>query len=404
MKNYSVFISEDLTTSLLTHVELVLAQPTCGKTTFANKATSGNFIIDSDDVLHLVKRCHNQSGWDVLNKICFDCNQKDDFTNFHNLNEKEDQETINLISDFVTIMKDVIKACIAMSTTADSSLIILTHHHSMFMWSYSALMSAKQEVISWNFDFKVSVFYRKSAECYITEWRKRQITDGAKNRSFTDADLAHVYNTWLDQVNMTEFGKIANIDVVNMKSQPLSIGEYLSDVYGFHEVDDADLWDMDCDVHRYQVLMIENLLLQLAFSNALNHDVDKYGYENLSNWKRDGFDRHRSADAPSHHHKENVEIITDLTEMVADWISASHRRMPKPWIDTIQGCSYGEVFDMNRLVYNTFIKYNTSNTWFYIWVISQLVYHRLFDKWYKDDEFTSSFPFSDLASMLKYRR
>jgi hypothetical protein len=278
-------------------------------------------------------------------------------------------------------------------------LEILVHHHSLLAWCENALKMAKTELKSWYPTISVECYRRDSCSSYCATWRARQSSNAKKTKAFTDQELHDGYFQWIEETHDIEqgvrfgLGRTTPVKVIDIPE-----GKYLSDFLPLPNVTEREEWDIDCDVHRYQVMTVENVLLQLAVGSCLHHDIDKYGYGDKDRWIVLGFDHHRSPDAPSHHHKENVETVTDLVEMVADWISASHRRSTTPWGDTSQGCVYP--FNTDLLIKNTFNQFNSKKVWPYIWIISQLCFHTLYEAQRIKPDFFENFPCDRILEIL----
>ena len=92
----------------------------------------------------------------------------------------------------------------------------------------------------------------------------------------------------------------------------------------------------DTKRHQADVKKIVFLAARILELNCAEHDADKIIFANkltndadaLQLWKDIGFEQHKSIApmAGSTHHKENVQDLFDVIEMLADWIAAGHRR------------------------------------------------------------------------------
>lgn len=407
MKNYSVFIGESYTPQIVKTLNFVLAQPTCGKTTFAKSSKHNDYIIDLDDILHVVKKTYDMSGWDMLNTICFDCIMDDDIQTLRDADD-EIKEKIILFTD---ILSKVIKACIAVGTdrssrTHESSITLLSHHHSMTIWSYLAYLSVKEELPSFNPEVKLFCFQRTTSDDYILEWKKRQESENSKNRSFDDDSLRDVYFTWCQQSNITYLAKLLDISASNIYYETLPADQYLSGYFNAKKADSYDKWDRDTDVHRYQVMALWNLMQQKAMTDVLKHDIDKYhGFDGLRDWLETGFNDHISRncwDTPSSmHHRQNISQIYTFPEMLCDWMSASKRGKDEPWRkdtfkDDIHLSDYP--YDMITLFENS-IKEMSDIGWSCIWLISMLIHHDIFDEFYHSNK-VNEFPYDILFDFV----
>lgn len=396
MKDYNVFIGESLTPQLVEQFTFILAQPTSGKTTYASSSKHNHYIIDLDDILHVIKKMYGMSGWDMLNTICFDCQFDEDVKT---LMESSD-EIQDKVMTFVELLVQTIKACVAVGTEGNN-ITVLAHHHSLLTWSFLAYLRVEAELKGFHPEINLYCFQRKTSDIYITEWKKRQSTENSKNRHFSDDELAEVYFTWCHQSDLVNFVKQMELKADAIHYELLDEGEYLSTFFNVDPVSDIDIWDRDNDIHRYQVMALWNLMQQKAMSQLLCHDVDKYGYHNLDDWLENGFPKHKAQDTSttSCHHKENISRIYMFPEMLCDWMSACRRRSDRPWkYDNWPLHLSSYPYDIIAMMRNA-VDDMSEDAWSCIWLLSKLIHHNEFDNFYHSDEF-SEFPVKDMYKFM----
>lgn len=231
-------------------INIVMAQPSSGKTYTARKAIPNAYIVDIDDIQHQVKTLLGVSGWDVIELICDKVTfyQSRDGINMNNDNERHMRVVNSLFIKL--ILSHVLRYLTERVHKPEMEFYLLAHAPVHLGY----LMSAIWEVLP-SFSessVKLHYVYRDTAGAFITEWNKRQEGTGKKNKNLSNQQLVDHYDTWfyrhrayldlsfknfddgyeVEQLNQSLTVNYLGELSVNLKSFiPLPEGKYLYDVF-----------------------------------------------------------------------------------------------------------------------------------------------------------------------------
>lgn len=231
-------------------INIVMAQPSSGKTYTARKAIPNAYIVDIDDIQHQVKTLLGVSGWDVIELICDKVTfyQSRDGINMNNDNERYMRVVNSLFIKF--ILSHVLRYLTERVHKPEMEFYLLAHAPVHLGY----LMSAIWEVLP-SFSeasVKMHYVYRDTAEAFVNEWTKRQEGTEKKNKNFSADQLIDHYDSWfymhrayldlsfknfedgyeVEQLNQSITVRyLGELSVNLMSFIPLRKDEYLYDVF-----------------------------------------------------------------------------------------------------------------------------------------------------------------------------
>lgn len=382
--NARVIVNSNIHLLLVKEIKVICAQPTVGKTYFTrNHSDFQTRFIDFDDILHLAKMSvYNNSGiklsgWDILDHICLECEMHDHDFNLYQFNTKNgvsnellfdlydaDNYDKNEYAFYLNLMQTTFRCefeIIMDSIIAkDTQIIIFTHHPRLVVlitdWieDYLSDMGSSFYNDPYHFDSLLMApqFFIREFSDYKFNWNKRnENVKEAKNKSFNEQELLIAYDQWIlsfiynfgDMSDYYSFINSTAREIANkfiLLSYSLGIdrvfklqhNEYLSDVAFTTDKYKYNEFMIDTLYHKLQILSYFNTFTQKLYHNCFMHDNDKLMYTDLSDWKANGFPLHMStrAEFTSHHHKENLEDISSVVELLFDWLSACQRHGDHP--------------------------------------------------------------------------
>lgn len=237
-------------------INIVMAQPSSGKTYTARKAIKNAYIIDIDDIQHQVKTLLGVSGWDIVelinNKVQF--YQSRDGVMVSNDNEKHMRIVNSMFQKL--ILSHVMRYLTERKHKPEMEFYLLAYAPVHLGYLVNAIWEILPSFTPAS--IKMHYVYRETVSDFIYKWRARQKGENSKNKDFTVDQLADQYNTWFymhsayldltfknfdngyetEQLNQSltihYLGEIS----VNLKSFiPLKLDEYLFTVFDRLNID-----------------------------------------------------------------------------------------------------------------------------------------------------------------------